>query len=101
MVRKYDIITRIYENDEVKNSNIKRKTISLVVDKFISEIKKGLLKDEYIELRRFGSFMVKVRKNRKVWDPKIKQVKSIKEKKVPYFKPSTTLKAEIKELSNL
>ena len=97
MVSKYDLITRIFEDDLIRDNNIKRKTVTLVVEQMLSEIKKGLLNGDYIELRTFGSFMVKIRKNRKVWDPKLRMVKSVKEKRVPYFKASSILKKRVQE----
>ncbi len=87
---KFDLVERI-----AGKTGITKKDVALVVDGFLEEIKVSLLEGQYIELRGFGSFMVKVRKPRIAWNPKTGDKIHIGEKRIPYFKPGTILKKAV------
>ena len=74
-----------------------------VLDGFIQSIIFSLEKGEKVELRGFGSFVVKKRKAREARNPATNEVVNLKDRYIPSFKVSKILKKRVNEsiLDNL
>ena len=68
-----------------------------VVDAFLATISYGLASEERVELRRFGSFVLKNRKPKVGRNPKAGVEVLIPARKVPVFRPSPELQKYIEE----
>jgi len=84
---KADIIEVISEN-----VNITKKDIGMIIDKFFDKVKRGIAKNEHIELRGFGTFGTKERKARVARNPKTNEKINVPKHRVPYFKAGKELK---------
>ena len=72
--------------------NIPEKTAKVIVDLLFDAMKEALEKGERIEIRGFGSFMVRNYGNYKGRNPKTGQAVDVPPKKVPFFKVGKELK---------
>ena len=74
-----------------------------VLDGFIQSIIFSLEKGEKVELRGFGSFVVKKRKAREARNPATNEVVNLKDRYIPSFKVSKILKKRVNKsiLDNL
>ena len=72
--------------------NVSKKNIHKILDLFFEEIKKGLLEDNIIELRGFGTFEIKMRKGRKARNPKTGESVMVSNHGVATFKPGRELR---------
>lgn len=93
-VTKADIVTAIAEKQDV---DVKKKDIALVVDYFLEEIKDALYANDHVELRRFGTFKVVLKKARPARNPFAKKSVWVPEHYAPKFKPSRMIKEEVKK----
>ncbi|MCK4358450.1 MAG: integration host factor subunit beta [Candidatus Cloacimonetes bacterium] len=58
----------------------------MIVDAFLENVKKSMVRGEHIELRRFGTFKNKRRKARIARNPNTKELVNLPERIVPTFK---------------
>lgn len=74
-----------------------------VLDGFIQSIILSLEKGEKVELRGFGSFVVKKRKAREARNPATNEIVNLKDRYIPSFKVSKILKKRVNKsiLDNL
>ena len=85
---KSDLVARIAKIYPYMNvSNVDR-VVSIIIGKMIETLKEG----SRIELRGFGSFVVRVRAGTEKRNPKTGDKVYVKTKKVPYFKAGKQLK---------
>jgi len=68
-----------------------------IVDTFFTSIVEALRKEEKVELRGFGSFRVKRRAARVARNPRTGESVQVREKVIPYFKPSKELKQLVEQ----
>ena len=66
-----------------------------VIDSFLNEITEALANGERIELRDFGVFKIKSRKERIGRNPRTGEEVPIPSRKVVYFKPGKLLKEKV------
>ena len=85
---KKDLIKKLQE--ELKSYSLQDVTyaVNIIFDSMINAIKRG----ERIELRGFGSFVVRERKPRLGRNPKSGAEVKLKERKVPFFKTGKELR---------
>jgi len=85
---KNDLIKKLQE--ELKTYSLQDVTyaVNIIFDSMIDAIKRG----ERIELRGFGSFVVRERKPRMGRNPKSGAEVKLEERKVPFFKTGKELK---------
>ena len=85
---KNDLIKKLQE--ELKSYSLQDVTyaVNIIFDSMIDAIKRG----ERIELRDFGSFVVRERKPRLGRNPKSGAEVKLKERKVPFFKTGKELR---------
>lgn len=66
-----------------------------VVDGFLATVSHALKNGERVELRGFGTFCIRERKEKHINNPKTGKLMHIRHRVVPDFKPSPQLKAEV------
>jgi integration host factor subunit alpha len=75
-------------------TGLNRKDIHTVIDRFLEEVKTGLVNDKVIELRGFGTFEVRIRKGRtKARNPKTGEIVKVDDHGVAVFRPGKELKS--------
>tara|TARA_Y100000768_G_C23536860_1_gene477434 strand:+ start:281 stop:571 length:291 start_codon:yes stop_codon:yes gene_type:complete len=84
---KLDII-----NESSKLTGLTKVETELVLDSFLNTIKKSLANGERIDIRGFGSFLVKNRKPRAARNPSTNESIFLEEQYIPSFKVSKLLK---------
>jgi len=82
-LNKQDIVNVIAEG-----TGLTKIETAAVVDAFLATVTWALGNGERVELRRFGTFLVKDRKAKKARNPKTGEEVMIPPRKVPFFKPS-------------
>ncbi|MCD4650774.1 MAG: integration host factor subunit beta [Candidatus Cloacimonetes bacterium] len=78
-----------------KDTGLIRKDIAIVVDQFLSAVKDSMKNGSRIEIRGFGTFNLKQRKERIGRNPKTGKKVPVPERVVPTFKFSRAFKDEI------
>lgn len=93
---KAEIINNISDNLTEKSITISKKEIHATVESFFEEIKKGLIKDNVVELRGFGTFELRLRKGReKAHNPRTGEVLKVESHSVAVFRPGKELKQDV------
>jgi integration host factor subunit beta len=92
---KAEIVDSVYQK-----TGMSRKEIRTVIDLFLDDIKDALVKGTSIELRRFGTFEVRLRKGRqKARNPKTGKPVSVNSHGIAAFRPGSELKQEVWNLN--
>ncbi len=78
-------------------TGIIRKDVALAVDAFLEAIKDSMKAGKHIEIRGFGTFKLKVRKERIGRNPKTEEKVTVPARVVPTFKFSRAFKDEVDE----
>ena len=89
---KKDLINQIY-----MQIGFSKQISESLIDDFLSLFVENLIKEKKIKLSKFGTFSIREKKERIGRNPKTKENKIIKARKVVLFKPSK----EFKEFVNL
>ena len=92
---KKDLINQIY----MQIGFSKQISESLIND-FLSLFVENLIKEKKIKLSKFGTFTIREKKERIGRNPKTKENKIIKARKVVLFKPSKELKEFVNQENN-
>ena len=82
-------------NNVSKETGFTKVEIENQLDSFINSIKLSLSKGERVDIRGFGSFIVKKRSARDAHNPATREVVKLKERFVPSFKVSKLLKDRV------
>lgn len=85
---KTDLIERV----SMKTTILTKKQTEIVVNMLFDSIKEALAAGDKIEIRGFGSFRIRARRNREGRNPKTGQSVEVPQKKVPFFKAGKELK---------
>ena len=72
-----------------------RRDAEIMVNAVFDSMAEALQKDERIEIRGFGSFVVKHRQAREGRNPKTGEIVSVAAKRVPFFKVGKELKLRV------
>jgi integration host factor subunit beta len=92
---KAEIVDSIYDK-----TGINRGEIRTVIDLFLDEVKEALIQRRVIELRKFGTFEIKVRKGRKeARNPKTGELFTVHSHGIASFRPGQELKQEVWNLA--
>lgn len=92
---KAEIVDSIYDKTGINRSEIRN-----VIDLFINEVKEALTQRRVIELRKFGTFEIKVRKGRKeARNPKTGELFTVHSHGIVSFRPGQELKQEVWNLA--
>ncbi len=81
-------------SEVAKESGISEEEVNKIIEAFIETIKEGLSRGERVTISGFGTFSLAKRKAREFVNPKTRQVHSIPEKFLPFFKAGTKLKGK-------
>ncbi|MBN2460191.1 MAG: integration host factor subunit beta [Candidatus Cloacimonetes bacterium] len=76
-------------------TGIIRKDVALAVDAFLEAVKDSMKEGKHIEIRGFGTFKLKVRKERIGRNPKTEEKVDVPARVVPTFKFSRAFKEEV------
>jgi len=87
---KADLVKKI-----AKDTGLFRKDVAIIVDSFLEKVKDTIREGNHIELRQFGTYKLKVRKNRIGRNPKTNQTVPVPERVIPVFKFSREFKQDI------
>lgn len=90
MIKK-DIVKILAEKHDVKPALVKK-----IVQGVLDMIMEALIKEGRIELRNFGVFSVKTRKERKARNPRTQEEVFVATRRVVTFKPGRLMKQKIK-----
>jgi integration host factor subunit beta len=92
---KAEIVDSVYQK-----TGMSRKEIRTIIDLFLDDIKDALVKGMSIELRRFGTFEVRLRKGRqKARNPKTGKPVSVNSHGIAAFRPGSELKQDVWNLN--
>jgi integration host factor subunit beta len=92
---KAEIVDSVYQK-----TGMNRKEIRTIIDLFLDDIKDALVKGMSIELRRFGTFEVRLRKGRqKARNPKTGKPVSVNSHGIAAFRPGSELKQDVWNLN--
>lgn len=96
-ITKIDLIEEIYNTTEL---NLEKKDIQNIADAFLSQIKKSLESGSVIELRGFGTFEPRLRKEKnKARNPKTGEIVSVGAHYVAAFRAGQELKENLWKLN--
>jgi DNA-binding protein HU-beta len=84
---KADLVTKISKTTQVEES-----IVSPIIESFMATVKESLAKDENVNLRGFGSFVVVQRKQKTGRNISEQKNIIIPAQNVPKFKPSSSFK---------
>ena len=86
-MNKAELITKVSEKAKVTE-----KVAKVIVDTLFDRMRKSLEKGERIEIRGFGSFVVRNYRGYKGRNPRTGEVVDVAPKKLPFFKAGKELK---------
>jgi integration host factor subunit beta len=86
-MNKAELITKVSEK-----ANVTQKVAKVIVDTLFDGMKESLEKGERIEIRGFGSFVVRNYGSYKGRNPKTGEIVDVPPKKLPFFKVGKELK---------
>ena len=92
---KKDLINQIY-----MQIGFSKQISESLIDDFLSLFIKNLIKEKKIKLSKFGTFTIREKKERIGRNPKTKENKIIKARKVVLFKPSKEFKEFVNQEDN-
>jgi len=90
-VTKRDLIEEVI----IQHPHFSRRDAEVMVNAVFEHLAEALARGERIEIRGFGSFMVKQRKAREGRNPRTGTVVSVVAKKVPFFKVGKELRLRV------
>ena len=82
-------------NEVAAMTGLSKVEVEVVVEGIIVSISDSLKKGERVDLRGFGSFIVKQRAAREARNPATSEIVNLKERHIPAFKVSKILKEEV------
>ncbi|MCR4899234.1 MAG: integration host factor subunit beta [Treponema sp.] len=90
-ITKAELVEEVYQS-----TNLPKNEISLIADSLLTEIKNALCKGSSIELRKFGTFELRLRKGRKnSRNPKTGKLVQVEPHYVVAFRAGKELKEKI------
>ena len=92
---KKDLINQIYM--QIGFSKLVSENL---IDDFLSLLIENLIKEKKIKLSKFGTFTIRDKKERIGRNPKTREIKTIKARKVVLFKPSKEFKEFVNQEDN-
>lgn len=95
---KADLVEQVAE---AIGPGVTKKDCALVVDGFLKAVKLALGNGENIEIRGFGTFKVRRRKQRMARNPRTGEPVEVPARTVPVFKPSKHLRARVEKLDEV
>jgi len=78
-----------------------RRDAEVIVNSVFESMTEALCEGDRIEIRGFGSFVVKNRKAREGRNPKTGEIVAVAAKRVPFFKVGKELKARVDKINSV
>ena len=91
---KADLVEQVAE---AIGPGVTKRDCALVVDGFLNAVQRALAEGETIEIRGFGTFKVRERKERMARNPRTGEPVRVPARSAPIFKPSKLLRARVAE----
>lgn len=91
---KADLVEQVAE---AIGPGVTKRDCALVVDGFLNAVKQALVSGRGIEIRGFGTFKVRDRKERMARNPRTGEPVLVPARSTPVFKPSKFLRARVAE----
>ncbi len=85
-------------NEIAINTGYDKRSISLIVENLMANIKDSLEKGESVYLRGFGSFILKTRKAKVARNIRAKSSVDVPEHTIPFFKPANEFKEQVRDV---
>jgi len=89
---KADLVERVS-----RRTGLKKRDVQVVVDGFLSAVRRSLEEGGKVELRGFGSFKTRLLPERKARNPRTGEAVHLPEREMPLFKPSKKLRDMIEK----
>jgi integration host factor subunit beta len=89
-MNKADLVLKV-----AARANVTQKVAKVIVDTIFNGMKDSLVKGERIEIRGFGSFMVKNYQGYTGRNPKTGRLVDVRAKRLPFFKVGKELKEKV------
>lgn len=87
--------TQLIDALHEKLGGISKKDINALLDSFVDVVGETLAKGDSVEIRKFGTFMRRHRAKRTARNPKTGKPVQVKDRMVPVFRPSKTLRDRV------
>ena len=84
--------TDLIEKVSTRITGLTKKQTEIIVNMLFDSIKDALASGDKIEIRGFGSFRIRSRRNREGRNPKTGETVTVPQKRVPFFKAGKELK---------
>lgn len=84
-------------NEISRSTGLEKAAVLTVVEKFMDTVKDSMAHGENVYLRGFGSFIIKVRKEKTARNISKNTTIKIPEHKIPAFKPAKVFMNEVRE----
>ena len=84
-------------NEISRSTGLEKSAVLTVVEKFMDTVKDSMAHGENVYLRGFGSFIIKVRKEKTARNISKNTTIKIPEHKIPAFKPAKVFMNEVRE----
>lgn len=91
---KADLVEQVAE---AIGPGVTKRDCALVVDGFLNAVKHALARGHGIEIRGFGTFKVRERKERLARNPRTGEPVVVPARSIPVFKPSKFMRAQVAE----
>ena len=85
-------------NEIAISTGYDKRTIGLIVEGVIDNLKGSMIKGEPVYLRGFGSFTLKTRKAKVARNIRAKSTVEVPEHSIPYFKPANEFKDQVRDV---
>ena len=98
-ITKKDLVETISQDKEISSYGISKKEIASVIDVWLEKLKDQICEfaiGDRIELRNFGTFLVKERKGRSARNPKTGEPVKVGPRKHCAFKPGREMKEKVR-----
>jgi len=104
-ITKKELVEYIYKEisdvPRMTHTRIARIDINRIIDCFMNSVMKALQDDQMIELRRFGTFLVRTKKEYNARNPKTGETVKIETHGTTFFRPGRNLKKMVWSLRTL
>ncbi len=91
---KADLVEQVAE---AIGPGVTKKDCALIVDGFLNAVKQAVCEGENIEIRGFGTFGTRLRKERTARNPRTGESVHVPARHVPVFKPSRQLREKVED----
>lgn len=96
-MRKDELVSRTLAKLHRQGILLDSSQLLRITDTLLRSIKEALVEGHRLEIRGFGTFLVRDRSNRRAWNPVKRETFTVQGRKVPVFKAGTVFRKEVQE----